>query len=197
MLNRKASNLIFYGSLLAITVVIVLIRFAMLGTMDSKIAAVESNSRYLQFLIDDVDTKVSENRGIQQDHLYELYNKVPESFDDDLLINYVVAKLELIGIDAGGFDRDVDLDLSPTFPSDSIFRDLQDDYYVVEVQVSFNMVDDPLTPTINEVEKTIEDFINIVHDSEQVFIISLVNFNDPDGGSEILIEINFLAFYKK
>ena len=64
MLNRKASNLIFYGSLLAITVIVVIIRFAMLGALDSKIADVESDSRFLQFLIDQVDEKVSENRYI-------------------------------------------------------------------------------------------------------------------------------------
>lgn len=198
MLNRKASNLIFYGSLLGITVIVVIIRFAMLGALDSKIEAVEADSRYTQFLIDQVDEVVSENRGIQQDHLYELYNKVPEMFKDDILVNYVEAKLELVGVTAATIvDRDVDLETDPTFPSDSVFRDIQDDYQIVEVIVTFNTQDDPLTEDVNEASEQIEDFIDAIHESEQVFIISYVKFNDPDGGTNILVEINFLTFYKK
>ena len=129
---------------------------------------------------------------------YELFNRVPEVFIDDILVNYVEAQLELVGVTAASIvDRDVDLEPEPTFPSDSVFRDIQEEYNIIEVIVTFNTQDDPLTENVNEASEQIENFIDAIHESEQVFIISYVKFNDPEGGNNILVEINFLTFYKK
>ncbi len=190
MLNRKASNYIFYGMLVAIALIVFLIRSVMLGNVTSRIEEVKNSSRLLQNQIDLVDVIVAENRDIQENHLYELYNSVPEEYDDDILVNYIYAQLEIIGVTAAGvIDREIDIKLPEdiTFSSDSVYRDLQDDFDVYEVQVYFNTED----------LVQIEALIDIIHNSEQVFIVSFVKYNEPDGVNLIGVEIHFLAFYAK
>ena len=188
MLNRKASNYIFYGMLVAIALIVFLVRSAMLGNVNTRIEEVKAESRLTQMKIDLVDEVVSANRDIQENHLYELYNMVPEQYNDDILINYIVAQLELIGVTAAHeLDRDIDINTEVTFPSDSVYRDLQEDFDIIEVQVYFN------TDNLDQIEA----FIDIIHNSEQVFIVSFVKYNEPDGVNLIGVEVHFLAFYAK
>ena len=188
MLNRKASNYIFYGMLVAIALIVFLVRSVMIGNVNGNIEEVQNASRLLQNQIDMVYEIVAENRDIQENHLYELYNMVPENYNDDILINYIVAQLELIGVTAANeLDRDIDINTEVTFPEDSVYRDLQEDFDIIEVQVYFN------TDNLEQVEA----FIDIIHNSEQVFIVSFIKYNEPDGVNLIGVEIHFLAFYAK
>ena len=74
-----------------------------------------------------------------------------------------------------------------TFPIETIFNDLQADFKIVEVQVFFTTQDD----------STIEDFIDLIYNSDQVFIVNNIEYFTPDGENFIGVSINFLAFYEK
>jgi hypothetical protein len=188
MLNRKASNILFYGSLAVILVVVLLIRTVVLAQLDDRIASIEEDNRTVQQQIDDLREIVQENKDQDVDHIYELYQQVPNIYNEIELNYYTIAQLELVGITAENeIQRTVDPNADVTFALDSDFSDLQEEFKIVEVTVTFNTYDLSL----------VDDFIDRLYQEEQVFIVNYIDFNTPqDGGELITVEIKFLAFYE-
>ena len=126
MLSRKTSNALFYGTLLIIFVVVVLIRMVTLGTLNAKIDDITLSNRSIQTQIVELETIVQENKDTQTDHLFELYRIVPLIYNKSDLSNFTKAQLELVGITAETETlRDVDVYDDVTFPVSSIFTELQ------------------------------------------------------------------------
>ena len=170
MLNRKVSNYLFYAVLVVIVGVILLVRSITLGNIGDKIDQL----------------KVEEYKDIQINHLYELYDRVPNHFSQTELTYFTIAQLESIGVDESvDFQRAVYVDTDLSFPSDSPFGDLQEDFQIVEVQVYFTSLDTAV----------IEEFIDLLYVSEQVFIVNSIEYTSPDGYNYIGATINFYAFY--
>ena len=188
MLNRKISNYLFYFFLVAIVLTVFAVRTVTIGGINDKIDTLETSNIILQAQIGAIEELVEDNKDIQISHLYELYNQVPNIFSRDSLIAYTDAQLELVEVtQAGDMQRNVELNEGVTFPGESAFSLLQLDFKVVEVKVSFSTDD----------EQVIQDFIELLFNSDQIFIINHIEYFTPDGEDYIHVSIDFLAFYDK
>ena len=189
MLSRKTSNALFYGTLIIILAVVLLIRFVTLGTLNAKIDDVTNSNRNLQTQIEELEELVQENKDTQTDHLYELYRSVPPIYDEVDLENYTYAQLDLVGISDEEITlRDADAYDDITFPVSSIFTELQSTFKVVEVQVYFNVAPEEIIK--------VDLFIDKLYESGQVFIVSSIEYETSEDASLIGIAVNFLAFYE-
>jgi len=186
MLNRKTSNYIFYGTLVLILVVSLLIRVTVLNNMNASIDEVTLSNRQIQADIDALKDTVQDYKDVQTDQLYELYDQVPNIYNQTDLTYYTIAQLELVGItESSETLRTVLVDSEVTFPVNSEFSKIQKDFLVVEVEVYFN------TYTVDVVDQ----FIDLLRQSEQVYIVNSIEYYSPDGTNYIGVTINFLAFY--
>jgi hypothetical protein len=187
MLSRKLSNYLFYGSLIAIIAVVLLIRSVTLGGINEKIELLKTSNITLQQQNDALEAQVEEYKDIQINHLYELYGKVPNYYSQTDLTYYTIAQLESIGItEAVDFQRSVYVDTEITFGDESVFGLLSRDFKIVQVQVYFTTLD----------ADKIEEFIDLLYNSEQVFILDSIEYTTPDGVNYIGVTVNFLAFYE-
>jgi len=187
MLNRKISNYLFYGSLVLIVAIVVLVRVFALGSVKDKIEILEESNIYLQTQNNTLEEQVEEYKDIQTDHLYELYGKTPNYFSQADLTYYTISQLELLGISEElDYQRTVTINSEISFDGDSVFSTVSTDFKVVEIQVLFNTLD-----VIN-----VEDFIDSLYNSEQVFIVNKVEYTTPVGNAYITASISFLAFYE-
>ena len=186
MLNRKTSNYIFYGSLALILLIAVVIRVVALGSLNSRIDIVTASNRTTQANIDALRDVVQENKTVQTDQLYELYGNVPNIYDQTELTYYTIAQLEVVGITENSETlRTVSVNPDVTFPVDTEFANIQEDFKVVEIEVYFN------TYTVD----VVDEFIDLLYESEQVFIVNSIEYYSPDGTNYIGVTVNFLAFY--
>lgn len=186
MLNRKISNYMFYAVLVIIVGTVFLIRSVTLGNINTKIEGLQDSNVLLQLTIDNLEKTVEDYQDVQMNHLYELYGKVPNYFSQTELTYYTIAQLESIGIDESvDYQRSVYVDTEAFFQEGSTFGLLQEDFKIVEVQVYFTTLD----------AAVIEEFVDLLYNSEQVFIISSIEYTTPDGLDYIGVTLNFLAFY--
>ena len=186
MLNRKLSDYLFYGVLVIIVGLVLLVRSVVLGDLESKITVLEDSNIALQQENDALEALVEEYKNVQVDHLYELYGEVPNHYSQTELTYYTIALLESIGIDETvDFQRAVYVDTDVSFSAESIFKEMEESFEVVEVQVYFTTLD----------TSVIEDFVDLLYNSEQIFILSRIEYTTPDGVNYIGVTINFLAFY--
>lgn len=186
MLNRKTSNYIFYGILIAILVLGFGVRAGVLAGLNSRIESVQSSNRLTQARIDSLKDTVQQNRDLKVDHLYSLYDQVPNHFNQTELTYYTIAQLELIGItEDSDILRTVYVDETITFPANTPLSDIQAEFKVVEVEVYFNTMD----------ISVVDEFIDLLHESDQIFVLNLVDYNTPEGEEYVGVTINFLAFY--
>ena len=186
MLNRRTSNYIFYGTLFLILVVVLLVRVTVINSLDGAIDDVYTSNAAIQEEIDALREMVQDNKDIQIDHIYTLYEKVPSYYDRNELYNFTIAQLELAGVtNEPDILRDVDPDPNPTFPVGSDFADVQKDFKVVEVEVYFN------THDVTDVDR----FIDNLYQAEQVFIVNSIEYYSPIETEYIGVSIKFLAFY--
>lgn len=188
MLNRKISNYLFYGILIVIIALVLLVRSITLGNINEKITLLENQNISLQAANNSLEIQVEDYKDIESDYLYELYRKVPSYFSETELAYFVIAQLESIGIDESfNSNRKITVDTKVSFPAESELGLLKDDFKIVEVQVYFNTLDSSVT----------DDFIDLIYGANQVFIINHIEYNTPDGVNYIGVSINFLAFYEK
>jgi len=187
MLNRKVSNYMFYAILVVIVGAILLVRSITLGNINEKIDQLKASNIILQVTNDNLEKTVEENKDIQINHLYELYGRVPNYFSQTELTYFTIAHLEDIGINESiDYQRSVYVDTDITFEVGSTFGNLQEDFKIVEVQVYFTTLETDV----------IEEFIDLLYNSEQVFIVNSIEYTSPDGFNYIGVTLNFLAFYE-
>lgn len=187
MLNRKLTNYMFYGILIAIATIVFAIRTVTLGAINTRIEDLEVSNIALQLEIDNLEKIVEENKDNQINHLYELYNQVPNYFDQTELTLFTNAQLESIGINESFDDNtDVYIKIDREFIDGTLYGDLQDLFKIVEVQVEFNAM----------TTEILEQFIDLLYNAEQVFIVNLIDYSSPDGENYITVNISFLAFYE-
>lgn len=187
MLNRKTSNYIFYGTLALILIVVFAIRMVTLTNLNANIEKIEKSNREIQDQIDDLKDQVQENKDVQIDQLYELYDMVPNFYSQTELTFYTIAQLEQVGItEHSDTLRSVTVDDQVTFPVESKFTEKQADFKIVEVEVYFN------TYTVD----VVDEFIDLLYQSDQIFIVNSIEYYSPDGENFIGVTVNFLAFYE-
>ena len=187
MLNRKISNYMFYAVLVVIVASVLLVRSITLGNINDKIDQLKAANIILQMTNDNIEKTVEENKDIQINHLYELYGKVPNQFSQTELTYFTIAQLEAIGINESvDYQRSVYVDGELAFETDWTFGILQEDFKIVEVQVYFTTLDTDV----------IEEFIDLLYNSEQIFIVNSIEYTSPDGFNYIGVTLNFLAFYE-
>ena len=188
MLNRKISNYLFYLIFVGIIAIVYLLRSVMLGGLEDRIETLDNNNIILQAQIDNLEDTVQTNKYIQESHLYELYNQVPQKYSSTELTYLIIAKLELIGIDESlDFDRRIVLNPEVTFDGESALREISIEFDVVEVEITFETTDVLL----------ISDLIDSLNASEHLFFINYVDFYIPDSETIVGVTINFLSFYEK
>jgi len=186
MLNRKLSEYIFYGVLAAIAIGVFGIRFLVLGNLNGQIDTLDSENILLDRQITSLEQIVQENRDVQTSHLYELYDIIPNVYSGTLLTYKVVAMLESVGIDeSDDTQRDVTISDEPVLDTQSEFYQRIQSYYVVEVEVKFTATD----------PNSITDFIDMIYNSDQLFVINKVSYTIPTSEDFVEMEISFLAFY--
>lgn len=187
MLSRRTSNMIFYSVLLGITLVVVVARLILIGNLNNKIDDTTVSNRSLQSRISTLELNVQNYKEYTSDHLYELFDKVPEIYDQDALSYYTEAQLELIGITEDfEVNRVVDIDDEILFQPNSTFEQMQNDFKIVEVYVYFETAE----------LDVVDQFIDRLYSSEQVFVVSEIEFSNFNSGSEVGVNVTFLAFYQ-
>lgn len=186
MLNRKKSNLIFYGILAGIVLFALILRILILTSFNSSITEVTASNRAIASEIEALRDTVQDNKDKQTEQLFELYDEVPQVYDQTTLTLYTIAQLELAGVSENSeTQRSVLIDSNFSAPADSAFKDVKNDFKLVEVEIYFN------TTTFDSIEL----FVDALYDSEQVFVINSIDFYNPDGTNAIGVTISFLAFY--
>lgn len=189
MLSRKASDFIFYAIFATILVIVILIRISLVNAVNVRIDAVENSNNILELQINQIGTLVEENKNQQLNNLYQMYEKIPAIYDKTDLVFYTYAKLEQVGVSSAlEYTRTVSVNELKTFPPNSDFTELKEQFNIVEVQVTFTTLD------VNQVI----EFLDQIYSSEQLFIINSLEYNVPeDEFSFIGVEISFLAIYEK
>lgn len=186
MLNRKLSKYIFYGSLVSIFVVIFIIRASVLGNISERMERIDEKNISLAAQITSLEENVQDNKNVQTSHLYELYDIIPNVYSGTELIYLTVAILESLGVDASNdMQRTIFIDNNPAFGSDSIFLELSQKYYIVEVQVYFSTAN----PDI------VNNFIDELYLSEQIFIVSNLDYDIVYSNDNPRVTVSFLAIY--
>ena len=186
MLNRKLSEYLFYGSLALILVIVLIIRMLLLGNINDEIDSTDLSNIALQAQITELEEIVQDNKSVQTSQLYELYDIIPNIFSGTELTYKTVSILESLGVtEDNNMQRTVFVDNYPAFNTESIFLELSERYYIVEVQVFFTTTDADI----------VNNFIDSLYNDEQMFILKNLNYNVPDGEDYIGITVNFLAIY--
>jgi len=186
MLNRRLSDYLFYGTLAAIALVIFLIRSIVIGNMNSEIDTLQTENIRLQREIDALSELVQDNRDVQTSHLYDLYATVPNVYSAQTLTYKTVSMLEELGItEEDDLQRTVFINDVLSISGNSEFQTVLQDYYIVEVQVSFTTTN----PTI------INDLIDMVYSSDQLFIINDVEYTVPTTENFVEMYFSFFAVY--
>lgn len=185
MLNRRLSNYIYYGSLALIALFVILLRVLIVGNQQDKIYDLEQDNIVLQDQIDELNEIVQENRDVQTSHLYELFDIVPNVYSSTSLTFTTVAMLEELGIDESDeFNRTVYVAPLEAVNNAELAA-LASKYQAVRVEVSFTTDDIAF----------VTDFIDMVQQHEQLFIVDDVSYTDTKGEYSIEMRIAFLAFY--
>ena len=185
MRNRKLSEYIFYGILVVITLIVYLLRVSIVGGQRELIDQTDHENIALQAQIDELNELVQSYKDYQTSHLYDLYDIIPNDFSAELLTYKTVWMLESIGInESENYNRSVTVKnyFNPTLSS---LADVYGDYTIVRVDVSF---------TTDDVTQ-VEDFIDILYQSEQLFILEAVDYTDTKGEYLKQMNISFLAIY--
>ena len=186
MLNRKMSDYLYYGSLVAIIAIVVLIRVVTLNNLNAKIDSLQASNVNLQDQIDTLEESVEENKDVQTDRLYELYDVVPGIFNATELTYKTVSILESLGInESDDTQRTIFVKTNPGFVAGSEFNTISEEYLVVEVQVYFNTND----------ADVISDLVDAIYNQEQMFILKDISYTTPDGEDFIGVTLNFFAIY--
>ena len=186
MLNRKLSEYLFYGSLVLIVVVIFLIRITVLGNLNTQIDQTDASNISLETQITALEEVVQENKNVQTSNLYELYDIIPNVYSGTELVYTTVSILESLGVnESNDMQRTVFVENDPVFGGESIFTELALEYHMVEVQVFFTTTD----------ADVVNNFIDALYQSEQLFIVRELDYNIPDGEDFIGISVSFLAIY--
>ncbi|MCF7925756.1 MAG: hypothetical protein K9L26_04410 [Candidatus Izimaplasma sp.] len=186
MLNRKATNYIFYASLVVIIGLVFLVRSIALGNINSRNEAIHSENIRLQNQIEDLEILIADYRDVQTEDLYSLYNIIPNVFTAEGLTYKTVAILEELGVDeSNDMQRTVYVNQDPTFPSESDLAIIDESYHVVQVEVFFTTQD----------ETIVNGFIDALFDSDQLFIIRELDYDAPDGNNFVGVTVHFIAIY--
>ena len=186
MLNRRLSDYLFYGVLVLITALVIFLRFLIIGSLDASISSIETDNTSLQKEIDILEEIVQDNKGVQTSHLYELYDIIPNVYSGMELTYKTVSILENLGInESDDIQRVVFVKHDKVFANESLFSEISKEYYIVEVQVSFTTMD----------ANVVNDFIDALYNSDQLFIINDVEYTVPDGENFVQVSISFLAIY--
>lgn len=185
MLNRRLSDYIFYGILAIITALIILLRVVTVGGQRDSIASLEAENNQLAAEIDALNELVQDNKEIQTSHLFELYDTIPNVFSGESLTYKTVAMLEQLGIDESqDYNRTVLVESNFNVGSSSLST-VAKDYKIVQVDVSFTTDDITL----------VTDFIDMLYQSEQLFILDKVNYTETNGEFSQEMNISFFAIY--
>jgi len=186
MLNRKLSNYIFYGILALILVVVLLIRFFVLGNINDEISTLEANNISTQLEIDALSAQVQENKDVQTSQLYELYKVIPSIYSDTELTYKTVAILEELGINES-YDnqRRVVVQPADSFTGDTELGAIAAKYSVIEVNVFF---------TTNDIS-IITDLLDTLYLDEQLLIVNDLSYTLPEDDNFVGVNITFFALY--
>jgi hypothetical protein len=186
MLNRKLSDYLYDGTLFGILALVVLVRFILMNSINGRIEDVDSSNISLQDEIEALNELVQENKDIQTAHLYELYNIVPNTYSSTSLTYTVVSILEEVGVDeSDDMQRNVFINEVPGLDTSSRLDTATRGYDVVQVEVFFTTDD----------AATVNDFIDRLYASDQLFLIRNLDYTIPQDGNFIAVVVNFLAIY--
>lgn len=186
MLNRKFNDYIFIGVLLIIAVVVFGIRSVVLGGVKTDIAKYERSNITLNKQINRLEQVVEEKKDVQKDTLFELYHSVPSYYSYDELYFNILSQLYLENItDSTDFNSNVSIEESVFARDVPGYSDLDADFKIVEITVSFNILQ----------AETIENFIERLYNSDQVYIINEVEYSPPQEGELTTASVKFFTFY--
>lgn len=186
MLNRRATNYIFYGILLGIIGLVFLARVILLGGIEDANAETHQENISLQNQITNLEILVAENRDKQTEDLYLLYDQIPNVYSYESLENRTRAIFEKLGIDESvDYQRTISINENPTLAADSTLENISNDYKIVEVMVYFSSNQTGLIP----------DMLDAIYEDNQLFIVNSLNFDVGLGYDYTGTTVKFLAIY--
>lgn len=187
MLSKKLSDYIFIGAVLFIIITVFVVRILILNQYDSRIENAENDIIRLESQITQVSALVDDNRNDQLSSMVEMYQVTPSEYNGGQLVNYVYGMLELSNIKRdNNLLREVSIQSSSLFPDDSDFRNVPSTLtpYRFRVNVEVESFD------------YIEDFIDRMHNSEQLFIIETFEYTIPEESVDpIEVNLYFITYY--
>lgn len=188
MLNRKLSDYIFIGIMLGILLFVLGIRTVALGAINNNILELEGSNITLSKRITKLETKVELYKDVQSDRLFNLYHNVPSYYSYNELYFNVLTQMYLVGInDTPEFNSKVTIEEEVGDVRIPGYDTINSGFKVVEVQLSFNVLS----------VSTVEDLLDNLYNSEQVFIVNAITFNIPDEILEdyVTVQLSFYTFY--
>ena len=159
----------------------------MLGNMQAKIDELDSENARIQAQIIQLEQTVEENKDSDVAYLYELSDSISPNYSDTQLLYNTIALCELAGIGEDiDTQRTIDFNKDVTISGPSELQTFASAYNVVEVQVQFTTQDLSL----------ISDFLNVIYDANQLYILNTIDYNFPEGNEFIAVNITYFTFYQ-
>ncbi|MCF7926073.1 MAG: hypothetical protein K9L74_00660 [Candidatus Izimaplasma sp.] len=185
MLNRKVTDYIFIGSIVIVVIIILGLRAIVLGSINSKIDALDEANKSLQTQITDLEKIIEENRDVKTTVLYDLYSQVPNFYKGNELNYKIIAILEEIGINESlDMQRNVHITETATLPSNAGLEVLNEEYNVVQVDIFF---------TTQDLSQII-DLLDALHQNEQLFVISNVDYSIPSETQDNFVGVSISLY---
>ncbi len=188
MLSKRLNDFIFIGIIAIVLISIFIARVLILGQMDDRIEDTEQRNIGIEEQIWQLEALVQANRHEQLPSMIEMYRYVPHQFDHGQLYYYISAMMELAGIPEGDPTyREIQIGSTPmTFPQGTPLREISQELNAHRVTVEFDILN----------VDAIYDFIEMLDESDQFFILHNLYFNMPDGQYYTRVTMTFVTFYE-
>ncbi len=189
MLSKRASDIIMVGIIAVIAIVIVVVRFQVIGAFDERIEEAEERNAGIEEEIAG-HTRILET--YYRDEVLPgwstLSRNVPAVYTEESLLTYVYGILEMEGINRRDEDKDLYVRVyeNVTFPSGSAFHSPARGLVGHRVHIDFFSAD------VEMAHRVVESF----HDLDHLFVLMDVEFSIPEEGETTRIRLNFATFYQ-
>ena len=186
MLSKRFNDILFVLILIIAVGGVFLMRFLLLGNIDTRIEDTESNNVNMETRINELTRLVDQHGQETLPSMTEMHRYIPHAYDRDQLLFYIMAQLEFSGVsDITDFNRRVVITENPSFPEGTEFRTMSNQLDAYRIQVQFSDTD----------TERLHTFLEQMDSAAQYFILQSVQYEIPSG-ERVTFTINYVTFYR-
>jgi len=186
MLSKRFNDILFVLILVVAVAGVFLMRFLLLGNIDSRIDSTVSDNNSMETRINELTRLVDQHGQETLPSMTEMHRFIPHDYDRDQLLFYIMAQLEFSGVsDVTDFNRRVTITENPAFPEGTEFRAMSNQLDAYRIQIQFNDTD----------LDRLHTFLEQMDDADQYFILQSIQYDLPTGQT-VTFTINYVTFYR-